>query len=200
MNKLEFEEIELFRVSVFKTNLSGLVDNHFLRSYLETKQPDIKWEDPNTIRISPEEISDLLSVIKKVFVGIDPPFKNYIMNMVWGHVIRPGETGEVHNHSWRFRDPTVISWIYYVDVPDEAGPLRFHPEYKSIDVGIYPKNSDLIIFNGELHHSVQRNMSEKTRFSIAGNIVLEERHRLSASKKLAKYMNAHTFNPRRLIK
>ena len=114
MNKLKFEEIELFKVSVFKTNLSGLVDNSYLHSYLETKQSDIKWDDPNTFNISPEQISDLLKVIKKVFVGIDPRIKRFLMNAVWGHVIRPGETGEVHNHSWRFRDPTVISWIYYV--------------------------------------------------------------------------------------
>ncbi len=101
-----------------------------------------------------------------------------------------------HNHSC-----SDISWVYYVDVPDEAGTIRFHgPNRLSTAVfesafhydwhnedksaistvnwwnsdtwSLPTKTGDLLIFPGHQVHSVEANRSPKRRITVAGDIAL----------------------------
>ena len=100
-----------------------------------------------------------------------------------------------HNHSC-----SDISWVYYVDVPDDT-PIRFHApgpqptapfgsafhydwqnEAKSAvnrqtwwnrdSATIQPRDGDLLIFPGHQLHSIDANRSGRPRISVAGDIAL----------------------------
>lgn len=101
-----------------------------------------------------------------------------------------------HNHSC-----SDISWVYYIDVPKDAGAVRFHgptppatavfqsafhydwhnDEKSAIDTvnwwnsdtwSVPVRTGDLLIFPGHQIHSVEANRSTNRRISVAGDIAL----------------------------
>ena len=101
-----------------------------------------------------------------------------------------------HNHSC-----SDISWVYYVDVPAECPAIQFHVgtrlanelfesgfhfdwddqtksaistlnPWNSDSYSIHPKQGDLLIFPGRQLHSVDANLTDKRRLSVAGDIAL----------------------------
>ena len=79
----------------------------------------------------------------------------------WGASYGKGEFTQVHNH-W----PAIWSWCYYLQVPKGSSPLVFG------EAGIMfePKVGDLVIFNGQVEHSVPPCECEDKRILMAGNI------------------------------
>ena len=101
-----------------------------------------------------------------------------------------------HNHSC-----SDVSWVYYVDVAADCGPIRFHSgrqlgtslfqsafhydwqneNKSSIDrintwnrdtYTIAPQPGDLLLFPGHQLHSIDANRSDTVRISVAGDIAL----------------------------
>lgn len=101
-----------------------------------------------------------------------------------------------HNHSC-----SDVSWVYYVDVPDDCPPITFHsgrtPPTEPFDSAfhydwqhdhkssvttfnlwnrdswsIVPKAGDLMLFPGHQLHSVEANHTDQRRISIAGDLAL----------------------------
>ncbi|MCA9213062.1 MAG: hypothetical protein KDB27_08355 [Planctomycetales bacterium] len=101
-----------------------------------------------------------------------------------------------HNHSC-----SDISWVYYVDVPEDCPAIQFHAGRKlgnqlfesgfhfdwndstksavktfncwnSETWSIHPKQGDLLLFPGHQLHSVEANYSKRRRTSVAGDIAL----------------------------
>jgi len=190
--KIQSNEIELLKLSVHSMDLSGIVDNDYLRNYVLSCSKDHMYYDPNEIQIDLDKISDLLKVVKQIFVSIDSRFKEQNL-YAWGHVIKPKTMAEPHIHT-NILDPAALSWIYYVDVPEETGALTFTPNFFDNRIMIQPKASEMILLNGSYPHYVQYNMSEKERVSIAGNFIVTREMMSVPSKQLIKYMNNCYFN------
>lgn len=101
-----------------------------------------------------------------------------------------------HNHSC-----SDVSWVYYVDVPDDCPAITFHSgrtaptepfgsafhydwqhDHKSAVTtfnkwnrdtwSIVPKEGDLLLFPGHQLHSVEANHTAERRISIAGDLAL----------------------------
>lgn len=134
-------------------------------------------------------------------LGMKPEFFHMQCLKTW-FVICSTSQGEqeamvTHNHSC-----SDISWVYYLDVPDDrSSPIRFHAgrspetapfgsafhydwhnENKSAikrrnwwnreSTAIHPKPGDLLLFPGHQLHSIDANKSDQHRISIAGDIAL----------------------------
>ena len=101
------------------------------------------------------------------------------LNGLWINVSEPGDRNDWHYHQF-----TVLSAVYYVQVPDQSGDLRVErPDIQShywrrsagtdprtAQVWSYrPQGGDLLIFPAYLRHDVEANQSKRARVSIAMN-------------------------------
>ena len=133
-------------------------------------------------------------------LGMKPEFFQMQCLKTWFVICEPaGEETDAllpHNHSC-----SDISWVYYVDVPDECSALKFHASqrlntapfesafhydwkrdeksaistvnwWNSQAWSIHPKPGDLMMFPGHQLHSVDSNHSNTLRISVAGDIAL----------------------------
>lgn len=101
------------------------------------------------------------------------------MTTCWGSIYQKGDYSEIHAHV-----PALYSWVYYVDVDDDAAPLHFPrkilgqlPEGlgyrdKTSDSGFYytPKSGTGVIFPGWFEHQVPEHTGEKERIIVVGNV------------------------------
>ena len=101
------------------------------------------------------------------------------MTTCWGSIYEKGNYSELHAHF-----PALFSWVYYVDVDDDAAPLHFPrkvlgklPEnFGSRDhydnSGLYykPKSGTGVIFPGWFEHQVPPHTGEEERIIVVGNV------------------------------
>lgn len=134
-------------------------------------------------------------------LGMKPHVFDMQCLKTWFVLCEPGQEGDSsamlpHNHSC-----SDVSWVYYVDVPDDISPIRFHAgqQLKTAPFGsafhydwqnenksavdrlnwwnretwsIQPKAGDLLLFPGHQLHSIDANQSANPRISVAGDIAL----------------------------
>ena len=125
-----------------------------------------------------------MQCLKSWFVLCDPEEEDEPQAMV------------AHNHSC-----SDVSWVYYVDVPEDCSAIQFHAGrrlanqlfesgfhfdwndtaksavetfnwWNSDSWSIHPKQGDLLLFPGRQLHSVEANYSDARRTSVAGDIAL----------------------------
>jgi len=99
----------------------------------------------------------------------------------WYHITEPGSVTQTHTHK-----PALLSGVYYVDKPDDAGHLVFIDENPfhgylpkisaqetspllAAEVTVGVTEGSIVIFPSWLQHRVQRNASGKRRVSISFN-------------------------------
>ena len=101
------------------------------------------------------------------------------MTTCWGSIYGKGDYSELHAHV-----PALYSWVYYVDVDDNAAPLHFPRKVlgklpdnlgsrdDQEDSGFYykPKSGTGIIFPGWFEHQVPPHTGEKERIIVVGNV------------------------------
>tara|TARA_R110000744_G_scaffold2732_1_gene10987 strand:- start:258 stop:872 length:615 start_codon:yes stop_codon:yes gene_type:complete len=80
----------------------------------------------------------------------------------WGASYSKGEFTQEHNH-W----PALWSWCYYLQVPKGSSPLVF----TEAGIAFEPKVGDLVVFSGQVQHSVPPCECKEKRVMMAGNIV-----------------------------
>ena len=101
------------------------------------------------------------------------------MTTCWGSIYQKGDYSEIHAHV-----PALYSWVYYVDVDDDAAPLHFPRKIlgqlpkglgyrdKTSDSGFYykPKSGTGVLFPGWFEHQVPPHTGEKERIIVVGNV------------------------------
>lgn len=136
-----------------------------------------------------EEFSKIKSEIIKCFIEYlqqsdmlyDNKNTTFRFTSSWVNVHKNGQGQEYHTHIGV--NKTKFSGVYYVDVTDKTGNIRFrHPYYTllktwasdSLQVDCYkiitPTNGKILIFPSWLEHMVDRNLDTIDRVSIAFNI------------------------------
>lgn len=111
----------------------------------------------------------------------------------WINRHEPGDYSQSHWHG-----SSLISGVYYVDVSNDSGDIVFHKDSRHINLfnplikidfnynetldqnkmnvfntenfGLQPRPGDLILFPSHLAHSVDENLTKKTRNCIAFNL------------------------------
>jgi len=81
----------------------------------------------------------------------------------WGNVYKKGDFAREHQHF-----PSHWSIVYYVEGPQESSPLTFHPD----DLQIPFKPGTLIVFPGNMRHSVPPHPVDAERISLALNALV----------------------------
>ena len=98
------------------------------------------------------------------------PFKEMGLPMdeFWFNIARPGESTGWHDH----KDRSVLSGVYYLKVPDNAGDILFRKRDKDkiVEWNIRSETGKLILFHSNIEHSVKINKSNHDRISIAFNL------------------------------
>jgi len=86
----------------------------------------------------------------------------------WGAIYSVDDYTKPHTHG-----PALWSWVYYIQVPNNAPPLYF----SEANLRIHPKPNEIILFPGHVLHEVPTavDMSEE-RIVLAGNIYLDYRN------------------------
>ena len=86
----------------------------------------------------------------------------------WFNIARPGESTGWHDH----KDRSVLSGVYYLKVPDNAGDILFRKRDKDkiVEWNIRSETGKLILFHSNIEHSVTINKSNHDRISIAFNL------------------------------
>ena len=94
--------------------------------------------------------------------------ENFFTFDCWGAIYSVDDYTKPHTHG-----PALWSWVYYIQVPNNAPPLYF----SEADLRIHPKPDEIIIFPGHVLHEVPTaiGMSEE-RIVLAGNIYLDYRN------------------------
>jgi len=89
----------------------------------------------------------------------------------WSHIIEPREQTMMHTHTNRELPITQLSWVYYVDVPENSGDLGFvlNVGKKSVHRDITPETGMLVVFPDWIPHFTYKNNSDKARISVSGN-------------------------------
>ncbi len=102
----------------------------------------------------------------------------------WVHLTEPGELTQAHRHA-----PSLLSGVYYVDVPPGCGNIVFIDDYPHgfyepkvkagkqnylgwRDLEFEAKEGGMIIFPGWMNHKVKRNRSDRRRLSLSFNASL----------------------------
>ncbi len=107
-------------------------------------------------------------------------YNDFEITTSWVAKSKPGNKSHWHNHNNCF-----YSGIYYVDTHKNCGNLRFSSFQNkrnnivvseqnilnSDDFYIEPSDNKIVLFPAEMFHGVDRNKSEKDRYSIAFNVV-----------------------------
>ena len=87
---------------------------------------------------------------------------------MWVNISSYGHANSLHIHDKRKDGVKVESGVFYLKTNSKSGQLRFYnPIDLSIQYGLYPKPSQIVLFNSDLLHSVDPNLSKEDRISIA---------------------------------
>ena len=118
------------------------------------------------------------------YLRIDDSHFEWCMLNSWVVEHEPNDFGLTHSHT-----NSLISGVYYLDVPKDSGNITFHKpasltnifhvstdipfkEYTPINSGIWtlePRDGDIILFPSHLLHSIGVNKTNKLRYSLAFN-------------------------------
>ena len=95
----------------------------------------------------------------------------YKISSSWGLIYTKGQKTNSHTH-W----PDTWSWTYCVKACEDCSPLIFtHAKNENhiskASLAVAPKESQMIIFPGWVHHEVPEQPCEHERIMIAGNLV-----------------------------
>ena len=118
------------------------------------------WDNPgfNALAVKVLKICQMVSK-EKYNANIEP-----ILNNLWGMNYTSEEYTLKHDH-W----PSLWSFVYYVDVPQNAPGLSF-PQEDSKEIEIKVHNGLLLMFEGHLKHQVNSKKFSGNRYVVSGNL------------------------------
>ena len=110
-------------------------------------------------------INKVLDTIGILFPIDDGKWK-YQMSNCWGAIYEGGNHTLPHKHI-----PAYLTFVYYFQTFDTT-PLIFND---GEGLNLYPKNDSIVVFPGNLTHSVPQHNHGLDRICVAGNIALVEK-------------------------
>jgi len=109
----------------------------------------------------------LVQLIQNTLNTITHPHINHMVNL-WLNISPPLSYNHTHHHSSTFKDS--LSGVIYLQTPPKSGDIIFH---KSSDLNngitLTPQPQEILFFPQSVYHSVNLNLSEGDRISLAFN-------------------------------
>lgn len=130
------------------------------------------------------KIINQLTIYVYNILKVDPKI-NFYMTGSWVNKYYSKNHAETHCHPYSY-----MSGVYYVDVPDNSGNICFYKRsaylaggsplmysesnsFNSTKYCIKPEKGKLLFFSSDMLHSVNLNLSDKVRYSIAFNFFIK---------------------------
>lgn len=161
-------DITLFHVSAHKFVVHGIDNVKLADEILKTQQrisnnPITTLFEDTVFDPQPEsEGRRLLDLLAVKFTQY-----NLVINDQWSHIHQPLESTDLHNHQPHIN---LFAFVYYVQVPTNAGILAFEFENGALAT-IHPVVGELYMFPAWVKHKVSKNLSSGIRISVSGNLV-----------------------------
>ena len=189
----KFQVFNFFPTPVFCNNIDIDVDTKefLLNSSFERMTSNNGNMSENPFILDNEVCKDFvdklfcqLELFADSYLRIDDSHFEWYMQNSWVVEHNPNDFGHAHHHA-----NSLISGVYYLDVPEHSGDITFHKpagltnifhvstdipykEYTPINCGtwsITPREGDIILFPSHLLHSIGENATNKLRYSLAFN-------------------------------
>ena len=134
-----------------------------------------------------DNIMKHLNYFTKEYLTVNDEVSFYLQNS-WAVKHNGNDWGQTHSHA-----NSLLSGVYYLNTDEKSGDIRFEKptgytnlfhesthiqfnEYVNHNCSVWvetPKIGDLFLFPSHLNHSINRNLSNITRYSIAFNFHIE---------------------------
>jgi len=122
------------------------------------------YQSQNEIQYLPE-FYPLVNLLIKEISLISPNLNNKISSM-WLNISNKDSFNRPHIHGYH----KGISGIIYLKIPPNSGNIVFlNPLDINFDKRVDPKEKNIILFNNNIPHYVEPNLSQEDRISIAFN-------------------------------
>ena len=117
------------------------------------------------------QLASLMPLATRTHQDGKPNPVQYKVSTSWGLIYEKGQHTNSHTH-W----PDTWSWTYCVKACEDCSPLIFtHAKNENhiskASLAVAPKENQMIIFPGWVHHEVPEQPCEHERIMIAGNLV-----------------------------
>ena len=185
----EFNIHNLWPIPVYLSHIETKQEWKDLILNLDYERTHIGNSDISKDRYVLKQLPDLESEINlhcnnytRKYLKVKKEAEFYMLNS-WVNIHRPNDQAQVHQHG-----NALLSGVYYPIVPKNSGNLNFHRgnhknlfdtsilmEYDDYDnttaerYEIVVENDLIVIFPSHLEHSVQKNISNQNRYSLAFN-------------------------------
>ena len=189
----KFQVFNFFPTPVFCNNINIDVDTKefLLNSSFERMTSNNGNMSENNFILDDEVCKDFvdklfcqLELFADSYLRIDDSHFEWYMQNSWVVEHNPNDFGHAHHHA-----NSLISGVYYLDVPEHSGDITFHKpagltnifhvstdipykEYTPINCATWsltPREGDIILFPSHLLHSIGENTTNKLRYSLAFN-------------------------------
>ncbi len=186
----EFTTYNLWPIPVYKSNVPVREKWKVLLKGLEYERTHVNnsdiSKDRNVLNSMPElktEIENHCELFVRKYLTVKDNAKFYLQNS-WCNIHGPDEKSQIHYHG-----NSLLSGVYYPIFPKDSGSISFHrggiytnvfhqsirfeyDEHNNITAEQYVvelEEGAIVIFPSHLEHSVQKNLSNENRYSLAFN-------------------------------
>jgi hypothetical protein len=172
----DFEYKTILKVGYWRKNFSS-IDTKILINYLYKIQQELPstqnsniggYQSPPHLNFRPE-FSSLVNFLNSSVFNLTGNPNLKIISM-WGNISHFTDSNDIHTHTTKGYDKNSLSGILYLNTPPNSGNLiLYNPLSVNNVLPVTPKEKDLILFPSFLSHSVEVNLSQEDRISIAFN-------------------------------
>ncbi|MEC7746852.1 MAG: putative 2OG-Fe(II) oxygenase [Candidatus Neomarinimicrobiota bacterium] len=133
-----------------------------------------RWENIYISLTYVPQVKKILSIAGKLANNILDqqaviPYRElgYSHDEFWFNIAKPGQSTAWHDH----KEGAVLSGVYYVDVPEQGGNIKFRQKTKGHhkEWSISSKTGRMVFFPSALDHAVEKNESNRDRISLSFN-------------------------------
>ena len=171
-NSIEIKKYNLFPIELYTTNIN-LDNTPFIKELYKIKSISHGVNKSNKGGWQSEELvyNENFKFLKEIILKIIEKGFNIDINLhqMWGNISSKYHYNAIHHHG------NTSSWsgIYYLQTFKNSGPLTIHSHWDTdLNESFNYIPGDLIFFPSNLPHSVDANMEDKDRISIAFNFEL----------------------------
>ena len=173
MQENKFEYKNLCNIGIWNSTLPNLnIKDLISKLYsLQNHSPSVNrsniggYQTPNNIHLNPD-FYPLVKIINKIGIEFSSN-PNIKVTDLWGNISSFGSHNMIHNHG---TDYNKLSGVIYLKISKDSGRIWFYnPTDTSSGIPYSPKEKDILIFPSALLHSVEPNLSQEDRISIAFN-------------------------------
>ena len=176
MQENKNEIIELFKISV-TTGVLDIDSEYWINQFYQHKSQNLSAKKSNKGGYQSEsnlyyfkEFFPLVKIINNLFFSFEEN-PNLKLIELWFNINPPGTFNRIHDHGFLVTENSPnLSGVIYLKTPPNSGDIVFYnPVNSNLFYPFSPSLKQYFLFPKWLKHSVDANLSQEDRISIAFN-------------------------------